>query len=365
MMADGAVFEAVLTALTSQGRYTGFVDLMAQVEQANDGKPVHATFETVFVADGHPFDYARPDMLLRSERSAVEGLQVLRLSSDQGPWRLVALPSRHRGVFHVASGIPTTDRRWQKVGRWLDRTSKISRCFLNHRDFESIGDGLASGGPVEVVHAAGRSHRDGSSTNRGFPALAGGQRPNHHDAIMEFESSGSYVRSLRLHVVDGLSVHLRRVAGATYYGGRFRAFEQSVLEPLADATAARRALVTGKQRRAAEPVAPLAVVLPTQLFHTRNDTGALVSLVQDMADMSMAVFHRNPYLHFAMTDETDGSNFDVMVTVPDRVSVYPGFRASAESLARVTQRIAEGFGAERIEQAEPVGRVTLAELLEA
>ena len=110
---------------------------------------------------------------------------------------------------------------------------------------------------------------------------------------------------------------------------------------------------------------PLSVVLPAELFHTREDTGALIELVQSMADMSMAVFHRNPYLHFAMTDETDGSNFDVMVTVPDRVSVYPGFRASAQSLARVTQRIAEGFGAHRIEQSQPARGVSLVDLVGA
>lgn len=364
-MPDVGAFDAVLAALTRDGRYHGFVDLMAKVEPANGGKPAHATFETVFVTEGHPFDYARPDMLARAERTGLSDIQLLRLASHEGPWSLVALPTRHAGVFHLASGIPTTDRRWQKVSRWLDRASRVSRCFLNHRDFEAIGDRLAKGGEVEVVHAAGRSHRDSSSTNRGFPALVGGRRPNHRDAIMEFETSGSYVRSLRLQVSDGLSVHVRRVAGATYYSGSFRAFNDDVLGPLADATNARRALVTGRQRRRAQPVVPLSVVLPTDLFHTREDTGALVDLIQGMADMSMAVFHRNPYLHFAMTDETDGSNFDVMVTVPDQVSVYPGFRASAESLARVTQRIAEAFGARRIEQAEPAGPVSLADLVGA
>lgn len=37
-----------------------------------------------------------------------------------------------------------------------------------------------------------------------------------------------------------------------------------------------------------------------------------------------------------LTDEGDGSNFDVMVTVPDVVNVFPGFRASpASNEARV------------------------------
>jgi hypothetical protein len=363
-MADAAGLDAVLAALPADGTYQDFVRLMVQAERGTGSRP-SATFETVFVTSGHPFDYARVEMLARAERSANSGIQVLRLVSDDGPWRLLSFPTRHAGVFHVASGIPTTDRRWQKVGRWLDRSSRISRCFLNHGDFAAIGDSLARYGDVEVVHAAGRSHRDSSSTNRGFPALVGGSRPNHRDAITEFERTGSYVRSLRLQVSDRLAVHLRRVAGATYYSGDFRAFDHSVLDALALATAARRALVTGRERRRAQPVAALSVVLPADLFRTREDTGALIDLVQGMADMSMAVFHRNPYLHFAMTDETDGSNFDVMVTVSDRVSVYPGFRASAEALARVTQRIAEAFGARHIERTEPAGSVSLADLVGA
>lgn len=69
------------------------------------------------------------------------------------------------------------------------------------------------------------------------------------------------------------------------------------------------------------------------------------------------MFHRNPYLHFALTDEQDGSNFDVLVTREDAIDIFPGFRSSASSLARVSQLLSEAFGALEIREqpgSEPV-----------
>jgi len=82
-----------------------------------------------------------------------------------------------------------------------------------------------------------------------------------------------------------------------------------------------------------------------------------------MTHVSMAVFHRNPYLHLTVTDEVDGSNFDVMVTQPDSIDIYPGYRASMDSLARVAQRLGERFGASFIAEAQTQPSVSLAELV--
>ena len=107
---------------------------------------------------------------------------------------------------------------------------------------------------------------------------------------------------------------------------------------------------------------PLSIVLAERVFNTREDTGLLIAAVQEMADVSMAVLHRNPYLHIMLTDERDGSNFDILVTTPDIVDVFPGFRASASSLARITGRLAEEFGAMQIQEAPPQQMVSLEEL---
>lgn len=364
-MAYDAVLDAVLSTWTTPARFATFAHVVDRAAESDKGRVPHVAFETVWVSDGHPFDHLKARDVLDGTRRSVGDVELLRLVDDEGPWQIVALPTVHEGVFHLAGGIPTTHSRWQKVVRWVERARDLSRCFLNHRDFRAFGERLQKFGEVEVVHVTGRSSFDQSSYFRGFKPMSGSLRPTPEDLIVEFEGNNAYVRSWTLRVGEELNFHLRRVAGATFYSGRYRLFEDQVLAPLADAASTRRALLTGKQRQRAVPVAPLSIVLAKKVFNSREDTGMLVDLAQGMADMSMAVFHRNPYLHFVLTDEGDGSNFDVMVTVPDVVNVFPGFRASPASLARVTGRIAEAFGAVRIEQAEPRPKASLADLVEA
>lgn len=364
-MAYHAVLDAVLSTWTTPARFTTFADVVDRAAESDKGRAPHVALETVWVSDGHPFDHLKARDVLNGTRRSVGPVEILRLDDDEGPWQIVALPTLHEGVFHLAGGIPTTHSRWQKLVRWVERARDLSRCFLNHRDFRAFGDRLQRFGEVEVVHVTGRSSVDQSSYFRGFKPMPGSLRPTPEDLVVEFERNNAYVRSWTLRVGKELNFHLRRVAGATFYSGQYRLFEDQVLAPLGDAASARRTLLTGKERQRAVQVVPLSIVLAKDVFNTREDTGMLVDLAQGMVDMSMAVFHRNPYLHFVLTDESDGSNFDVMVTVPGVVNVFPGFRASPASLARVTGRIAEAFGATRIEQAEPRPKASLADLVEA
>ena len=78
--------------------------------------------------------------------------------------------------------------------------------------------------------------------------------------------------------------------------------------------------------------------------------------------MGVAVVHRNPYLHVAVTDYTDGSNFDVFVTDPSEIVVHPGFTASIGSLNRLLQRIGETLPALEVGNRPLPGDVSLADL---
>jgi len=223
---------------------------------------------------------------------------------------------------------------------------------------------LSEFGDVEVVRVAARVVKDASSVNRGFPLRAGNLRPSHLDEIAEVEELGAAVRTITLHVTDTMRIHLRRVAGATFYSGDFPLFEAQVLTRLEDATAARRALLTGRQRETMnQPARAVTVSLSDAIMKSADDTADVLSLVRSMTDVSMAVFHRNPYLHFTVTDEFDGSNFDVMITRPDAIDIYPGYRASSTSLARITQRLGERFGAVSIGDTAPFRPVYLQDLI--
>ena len=70
-------------------------------------------------------------------------------------------------------------------------------------------------------------------------------------------------------------------------------------------------------------------MLPGPVLVDAEATGEVLAELEGQRDISLAVLHRNPYLHVVVTDYSDGSNFDVVVT-----NVHPGpGRASVRSPA--------------------------------
>ncbi|WP_156371409.1 hypothetical protein [Nocardia arizonensis] len=341
-------FDAALWSWASESEDDQLSSAFAATSRTANGKNMHVTFETVFVDAGHPFSFLEPRSAFLESEIERKNVRILKLVDADSPWLLAAFKSRHSGVYHLMSSLPTSHRRWEKVERWLASARGVSRCFLDHSDFESIGDRLSEFGDVEVVKMSGRVTKDGSSVNRGFPSLGADLRPNHINVIEEAESRGATVRTLTLHVRSVMDLHLRRIAGATYYSGDFSLFEELILTRLEDAAHKRRELLRDRQRRSRQPVRPITLYLEPKTLDTADSAQELLTTTDSMRDISIAVFHRNPYLHFAVTDEFDGSNFDVMVTDSDSIDIFPGYRASLDSLARVALRIGERFGATRI-----------------
>lgn len=355
-------FEAAIWTRLAAGQEPNLAVLISQLAPLGEQR-IQIAVETLFTDGEDPLQAVAPRGM-RSVRSVSAGsFSALRLLDGDGEWLLISVATASPGVYHLMSAVPRTDPRWQRVERWVNGARVLSRCFLNHRDFAAIGDRLSEFARVEVVKVAARMVKDGSSINRGFPQRDGFERPNHVDEIREIEQMGASVRTLTLHIEDTLDVHLRRVAGATYYGGDFRVFVSQVLSRLEEAAAERQRLLTGRARRSpADNLPSVSVSLGAFQMDTADDTGDLLNVVGTMTDFTMAVFHRNPYLHFAVTDELDGSNFDVLVTRPEAIDIYPGYRSSASSFARVTQRLAEAFGAISIADGSEPEPVSLYEL---
>lgn len=355
-------FEAAIWSRLVAGQEPDFAALISKF--APTGEPrIQLAVETLFTDGEDPIDAIKPRGMSSARHAQAGEYSAIRLADDNGEWLLMSIAAPFSGVYHLLSAVPRTDSRWQRVERWVSGARNVSRCFLNHKDFAAIGDRLAELGRVEVVKVAARMIKDGSSINRGFPQRDGFERPNHVDEIREIEQMGASVRTLTLHVENTLDVHLRRVAGATFYGGSFRVFASQVLSRLEEAAAERQRLLTGRARQSPNGALPsVSVSLGTFQMDSRDDTGDLLNVVSGMTNFTMAVFHRNPYLHFAVTDELDGSNFDVLVTRPESIDIYPGYRSSAASLARVSQRLGEAFGAVSIAEGADPEPVSLYEL---
>ncbi|MEP6814728.1 MAG: hypothetical protein ABI873_04155 [Marmoricola sp.] len=82
----------------------------------------------------------------------------------------------------------------------------------------------------------------------------------------------------------------------------------------------------------------------------------------DSRDISFAVMHRNPYLHVAVADTSDGSNYDLFVTQSDVIELHPGFRASLGSLSRIAQGLGDRFEASYLREQRVPEPVALADL---
>jgi len=165
-------------------------------------------------------------------------------------------------------------------------------------------------------------------------------------------------------VGNKLLVQLRREAGATFYSGDFRLFEEVVVRGLDEAATRRRMLFLGRERTHDE-VAPRPLSVRTKFapFAAAESITALLESLERQPATSVAVFHRNPYLHAAVTDYSDGSNFDVFVNRDDEVVVIPGYKASVTALARLTDTVGERFAAVAVDETPALPAPTLDELL--
>ena len=320
---------------------------------------VHATFRgerdqltvATVIADG-----CEPgERLAQAGAGAVSGfawagpIAVLRIGEGADAYTVAAWPATERSVYHLVGTVPVTDERWRRVERWLANSApRVVPFVLNQADFDGVGAALAEHGRVEVSRLTARVLTDGSSYTRGWAEGRRSPRPTYTQALGEVEEFAS-VRTLTVHVGDLLSLHLRRQAGATYYGGSFRIFEEVVLSALVGAASRRRSLLTGRQRQLhVRQEHAIAVQMPTGIFRNPESLSALVEALSEQRGVGIAVLHRNPYLHVAVTDYLDGSNFDAFVTFDDRVIIYPGYRASVGALTRLTEHLAERFAAREV-----------------
>lgn len=348
-------FDSLIWELADDGELPTLPDLVRLAH----GKPQeHIVFETLIVEDANPLDVIRPKNDDHCSTRSVGSVTVMHVDDESGPFTVSAWPTAYDGVFHLVGGLPAADTRWGKVDRWIINAAPHAvRCFLDHDDFTDIGTALSEHAEVEIQRLTGRMRNGLSSYGRSFPALGGDDlRPDHHEIIDEAERHGAAVRTMHLHVGDAVDVVIRRQAGATFVHGDFDVFESSILNRLALAARNRRELMSNRQRIVNQPPKrPIQIRLASPMFRDAQATGLVLKELDIAANhVAYAVMHRNPYLHVALTDETDGSNYDLFVTRPDTIELHPGFRASLGSLTRLSQRLGDRFEAIAVsEEPEP------------
>lgn len=349
-----------------------FWDLLMSPQPPSSLEELHAvlksfpgtplTVETVLADADDPGTALMAD---GDELRRVGVVSALRMPDDEGQFVVSLWPAGPHGVLHLVATVPSTDERWRRAERRVAAAApRVVPFFLDHDDFAAISTSLAEHGGVEVSRMTARDRVDQSSLSKGWPSRKGTVRPSPEDAIGYAEDSGASVRTMTLHVEDVLALHLRRRAGATYYAGDFALFKDRVLGRLSAAAGRRRALLTGRERRVGErPARPLTVRLPVALFTDGEATSQLIDELAHQRTLSVAVLHRNPYLHIVVTDYLDGSNFDVFITAEDAIDIHPGFRASVGALGRLTDVLSERFLAHDVAERPAAAPVSLDDLV--
>lgn len=336
--------EALWSAATEGSRLPALGDLVE--EMLLPEREHQLTCATVIADGGHPAE----SLAAASGGAAVVGsagaVGVLRIAADPRPYSVAVWPTADDGVFHLVGTVPVTDERWRRVERWLASAGpSVGSVFLDQADFDGMEAALQDYGRPEVSRLTARMLRDGSSFSRGWAAGERGPRPTYRQAVVETQGIAS-VRTLTIHVGTRLSLHLRRRAGATFYGGEFPIFERVVLDGLARAGARRKALLSGRERHGSDrPDVAVAVKMASPIFDAAESIADLIATLSSQKGVGVAILHRNPYLHVGVTDYRDGSSFDAVVTDTSCVKIFPGHRATTGALSRLTDQLAEHFAA--------------------
>jgi hypothetical protein len=294
------------------------------------------------------------------------GNQLVNVSHPDGDFVLGCWATEFAGVFHLSGSVPTTDRRWKRINNAIAGAPEIMRCFLDEAMFRSLAVESVSSGPAEVIRMTAWRQSDSSRLHRSWQSKSGQRRYSPLEVFDLARSEGTSVRTMTVIAEDMAHCHLRRTSGSTFYSGNIESFVHRVLGPLASFSSERLSLLANRNRIVDEPLRPpVSVALAESVFMNGEDTGRLRSLIEELPHISVAVLHGNPYLHLMVADHTDGSTFDVVITNPKSVDIYPSFRSTAPSLARLAQTIADHFSSSTIEEASRSETFSLEDLVGA
>ncbi len=88
---------------------------------------------------------------------------------------------------------------------------------------------------------------------------------------------------------------------------------------------------------------PLAVNFSTPIFNKLEKVREFVNSLKKYPHSMHAVLHGNPYAHVKITDNFDGSSFDVWATSSSRIALMPGLKATEAAFERLIHYIFDEF----------------------
>lgn len=351
-----------MSASTQRSMLT-FANLLHIAERAGDtptlrgtgiqtvlsGNRDHIVVEVVFTDDRPPL----PEMVDDADVVDLGDVRVVWFDRDTDTeWFLAAFPTDRDGVYLLVTTLAATNPLLKSVLGRIIGQRHVMRVFLGHDEFRLIGRRLGQRGDVAVSFRAAHSVLTGESQSNGWSAAI--DRPSPEEAIADAESHGLAVKSLHLTIPGIATGYVRNGGGATFSSGDFRVFYDAVIPVLVGAAARRRSTLVRAPRQPRQPASAVTLTLNDPLFDSPERTGEVIEgIVDGLSGATIAVLHRNPYLHLVVTDEVDGSNYDLVVTEPDAINIYPGFLTTPAALTLVTNLLSDRFGAKSVTEMAP------------
>lgn len=335
-------------------------DLVTAVATARSAmaRPVFTT-TTVFTQGQDPLRaFANLGVLTRTNAAT-----LLELPGRQGGSLFLSWQSEHDGVWHVGGLHHFTSKTWRRFeSRLLAVGTDVSRVMLDREQFRDLAEAVQTLGEdvrVRKIAARSRSSRR-SAVDTSYPT---DDKPTPLEVLAEQSDEDKDVMTILAALRDGEAVHIRRQSGASIYRGDVGAFVRTLLPVVAKSVESSRRVLTGRTRKLGEPASDAVVlVMDETRFRGPADTQVVLDLLLTQSNTAVAVLHRNPYFHAVVTDLTDGSSFDVMITTPTQVHIYSDFSAQTQQLARVAEVLFESLGAARLVVSEPMAEATIEDI---
>jgi len=226
--------------------------------------------------------------------------------------------------------------------RWLFKQTEphISDFYINSDRLEEMliqfEQSLSSDIEIEATKAVAYSHTE--EGNISFET-----RP-YREVFQVAEDDNRYVDKIKF-VASATDRHLltaflTRSGQMKLLSGSVGLFFDTLLPLYAGAGQEKAEVVQNKERSSdTGDVQEVELKFDEAIFRDVEDNQKLINALDDLTNSSLTVYHNNPYAHVSVLDFIDGSSCDVFITEPDRISIVPSYRGSANSLMRISEQL--------------------------
>lgn len=218
----------------------------------------------------------------------------------------------------------------------------MSRIFLSSDEMRGIFESLEGeiGWDILVSRAVLYSHESWGTITF--------DRGPYTDVFNRAEDSGKFVDKVefKARVARQTILHafLSREATCYFRRGQSSYIFNKLLPRLSEIGREKDQLFSDRERPIGESLLrPIEIVYKHDVFRGLADNIRLIDALSSLNRSSIAVYHKNPYLHLSLVDFVDGSSFDIYAGEADKLVIVPNYICTVHSLMRVYEQINRGF----------------------